>query len=111
MTGPCGCGTWRRDAACACSKATSAWVRSVAWSADERRALSGSSDNTVRLWDVETGRCLRVLEGHSSGVVSVAWSADGRRALSGSNDNTVRLWDVETGRCLRVLEGHLAVCA
>ena len=61
---------------------------------------------TVRLWDLETGRCLRVLEGHTDAVVSVAWSADPRRALSGSNDKTVRLWDVETGRCLRVLEGH-----
>ena len=70
------------------------------------RALSGSEDNTVRLWEVETGRCLRVLEGHSGSVLSVAWSPDGRRALSGSEDNTVRLWDIETGRCLRVLEGH-----
>ena len=62
----------------------------------------------MRLWDVETGRCLRVLEGHSACVWSVAWSPDGRRALSGADDNTVRLWDVETGRCLRVLEGHSA---
>ena len=57
---------------------------SVAWSADQRRALSGSADKTVRLWDVETGRCLRVLEGHTDGVLSVAWSADQRRALSGA---------------------------
>ena len=102
----CGCGTWRRGAACACSKATRMQVWSVAWSADQRRALSGSDDKTVRLWDVETGRCLRVLEGHTSAVWSVAWSADQRRALSGAQDKTVRLWDVETGRCLRVLEGH-----
>src|SRR5262249_59656701 len=73
---------------------------------DRRRALSGGLSNTVRLWDVETGRCLRVLEGHTDQVWSVALSADHRRALSGSNDCTVRLWDVETGRCLRVLEGH-----
>jgi small GTP-binding protein len=78
----------------------------VAWSLDYKRALSGSFDNTVRLWDVEDGRCLRVLEGHSGNVYSVAWSADQRFALSGSGDGTVRLWDVEDGRCLRVLEGH-----
>ena len=60
----------------------------------------------MRLWDVETGRCLRVFEGHTKEVNIVAWSTDGRRALSGSNDLTVRLWDVETGRCLCVLEGH-----
>ena len=44
-------------------------VLSVAWSADQRRALSGSDDKTVRLWDVETGRCLRVLEGHTGDVM------------------------------------------
>jgi small GTP-binding protein len=61
---------------------------------------------TVRLWDVETGKCLRVLEGHTGQVLSVAWNADQRYAISGSGDRTVRLWDVETGKCLRVLEGH-----
>ena len=69
-------------------------VWSVAWSADERRALSGASDNTVRLWDVETGRCLRVLEGHTSDVKSVAWSADQRRAFSGDHKGGIRVWDL-----------------
>jgi WD40 repeat protein len=78
----------------------------VAWSGDQRQVLSGSWDQTVRLWDVETGRCLRVLEGHTGKVRSVAFGTDKRLALSGSSDNTVRLWDVETGRCLCMLEGH-----
>ncbi|HWA24586.1 MAG TPA: TIR domain-containing protein [Lacunisphaera sp.] len=77
-----------------------------AFSPDGRHALTGADDMTVRLWNVETGRCLRVLEGHKNSVWSVAWSGDQRRALSGGMDNTVRLWDVETGRCLRVFEGH-----
>ena len=81
-------------------------ILAYAFSPDGKRALSGSGDTTVRLWDLETGRCLRVLEGHTSGIRSVAWSADQRRALSGGLDTTVRLWDLETGRCLRVLEGH-----
>ena len=58
-----------------------------------RRALSGADENVVRLWDVETGRCLRVLEGHSASVWSVAWSPDGRRAVSGSDDHAVRIWE------------------
>jgi len=79
----------------------------VAWSADGRRALSGSADRTVRVWDIESGRCLRVLEGHTNNVRSVAWSPDQLYAVSGSSlDRTVRVWDVESGRCLRVLEGH-----
>ena len=83
-------------------------VNAVAFSPDGRLALSGSADNTVRLWEVETGRQVRVLEGHSARVLSVAISGDGRLALSGSQDNTVRLWEVETGRQVRVLEGHSA---
>ncbi len=82
-------------------------VWSVAWSDDGSRVLSGSSDRTVRLWEVESGRCLRVFEGHEGGVSSLAWRGEnGPCALSGSWDKTVRVWELESGRCLRVLEGH-----
>jgi len=61
---------------------------------DGRRALTGSRDRTVRLWDVKTGECLRVLEGHTDDVYGVSFSPDGRRAFSGSVDNTARIWDL-----------------
>jgi hypothetical protein len=82
------------------------WVWTVALSRDGRRALSGSKDATVRLWDVETGAQLAFMEGHEAEVVSVAFSLDGRRALSGSIDKTVRLWDLESGREVRSFRGH-----
>jgi hypothetical protein len=78
----------------------------VAFSTDGKRILTGADDKTVRLWDLETGRCLLVLEGHTAEIWGVTWSADQRRALSGSDDHTARLWDLETGRCLHVLKGH-----
>ena len=81
-------------------------VTSCAWSADGRRLASASYDNTVRVWDAESGKCLRTLEGHANRVTSCAWSADGRRLASASEDNTVRVWDAESGKCLRTLEGH-----
>jgi WD40 repeat protein len=52
-------------------------VWSVAFSPDSKQVISGSDNNTVRLWDAATGRALQTLEGHSSGVSSVAFSPDG----------------------------------
>jgi small GTP-binding protein len=78
----------------------------VAFSADGRHALSGSNDNTVRYWEVASGRALDVFEGHTASVMSVAFSGDGRHALSGADDRTVRLWEVASGRALGVLKGH-----
>ena len=81
-------------------------VTSVAFSPDGRYALSGSWDETIRLWEVSTGREVRTLKGHSGWVTSVAFSPDGRYALSGSWDETIRLWEVSTGREVRTLKGH-----
>ena len=59
---------------------------------DGRQVASGSGDRTVRLWDAETGACVRTLEGQGSRVDSVCFSPDGRMVASGSYDTTVRLW-------------------
>jgi WD40 repeat protein len=81
-------------------------VTSVCLSADNRYALSGSWDATLKLWEVESGKCLRTFKGHADGVSSVSLSADGRLALSGSRDSTLKLWEVESGKCLRTFEEH-----
>jgi len=81
-------------------------IISISLSADGRWALSGSDDKTLRLWEVATGRCLRMFEGHTGAVTSVGLSADCRWAVSGSCDKTLRLWEVATGQCVRIFEGH-----
>jgi WD40 repeat protein len=84
------------------------WVNSVAFSQDEKRIVSGSSDNTIRVWDAETGEVVvGPLEGHTAWVNSVAFSQDGKRIVSGSSDNTIRVWDAETGEAVvGPLGGH-----
>jgi WD40 repeat protein len=67
---------------------------------------SGSYDRTVRLWDINTGECLKILEEHTHRVWSVAFSPDGRVLASSSSDRTVKLWDISTGQCLKSLLGH-----
>ena len=81
-------------------------VRSVAVSRDGTRVVSGSDDNTVRVWDLATGRQATTLTGHTDWVRATAVSRDGTRVVSGSDDNTVRVWDLATGREEAVLTGH-----
>jgi len=83
-------------------------VHAVRFSADGRHALSGSGDGTLRLWDVGSGECVRVLRGHEGEVRAVSFSPEGRQALSGGRDGTLRLWDVGSGECVAVLTGHEA---
>lgn len=66
--------------------------------------ISGSLDNTIKIWDMTTGKCIRTLFGHVEGVWSLAY--DTLRIISGSHDKTVRVWDLGSGRCMHALEGH-----
>ncbi|TPX67298.1 hypothetical protein CcCBS67573_g07548, partial [Chytriomyces confervae] len=81
-------------------------VNSVAVTRDGKTIVSGSYDNTVKVWDTESGECTSTLEGHSFIVNSVAVTPDGKTIVSGSWDNTVKVWDTESGECTSTLTGH-----
>jgi WD40 repeat protein len=81
-------------------------VNGVALSGDGRIAVSASGDNTLKVWDLSSGRELRTLDGHTNWVYGVALSGDGRIAVSASWDKTLKVWEVGSGRELRTLAGH-----
>ncbi|EPQ54783.1 hypothetical protein GLOTRDRAFT_42827 [Gloeophyllum trabeum ATCC 11539] len=76
---------------------TQSVVHSLAFSPDGRCIASGSWDNTVRVWNAQTGEPVGVpLTGHEAQVNSVAFSPDGKYIASGSDDKTIRVWNAET---------------
>lgn len=73
-------------------------IRSVAFSADGSRIVSGSFDKTIRVWDVASGEVVAgPFKGHTAYVRSVAFSPDAKRIASSSDDGSVRVWDVAGG--------------
>jgi NB-ARC domain/WD domain, G-beta repeat/APAF-1 helical domain len=81
-------------------------VYAVAVTADGRYVVSGSRDNTLRVWEVATGETKRTLQGHTESVSAVAATPDGRYVVSGSWDSTLRVWELATGETKRTLQGH-----
>jgi WD40 repeat protein len=81
-------------------------VSAVAFSPDGKTVLSGSYDNTLKLWDTTSGKLLNTLRGHQDSVSAVAFSPDGKTVLSGSWDKTLKLWDTNSGKLLHTLSGH-----
>jgi WD40 repeat protein len=69
----------------------------VRFSPDSQRVVSGSSDNTARVWDAGTGQELFTLQGHTVSVYGVGFSPDGQQVVTGSADRTVKVWDA-TGK-------------
>ena len=72
------------------------YVKSVAISPDNKKIVSGSSDKTIRTWDLESGNLINTLNGYGE-VLSVAISSDNKKIVSGSGDktdHTIRIWDI-----------------
>ncbi|CAF1612927.1 unnamed protein product, partial [Adineta ricciae] len=71
---------------------------------DGKRIVSGSDDNTLKIWSVATGKCDQTLIGHNGGV----WCSEMTDELivSGSTDRTIRVWNIGTGVCQHILYGH-----
>lgn len=71
---------------------------------DMEKVVSGSRDNTIKIWDMKSRVCHRVMEGHTGSVLCLQF--DDTKVVSGSSDATVRVWDIKTGECKQVISDH-----
>src|SRR2546425_772529 len=76
----------------------SAMIYSLAFTPDSGHLLSGSADGTLRLWEVERGQGVRVLQGYVASLFDVDWSPDGTQLASSGTDTQVTVWEVASGR-------------
>jgi len=81
-------------------------VQALAVFSSGDRALSAGRDNTLRLWDLKTGRCIHTLEGHEAPLTCAAVDEEGTVAVSGSTDRTLRVWHPGKGACVKTLRGY-----
>lgn len=68
--------------------------------------LTGSRDKTIRLWDAQSGQCLKSITGHDNWIRALVFHPNGKYFLSASDDKTIRIWEIATGRCTKTIEAH-----
>ena len=85
-------------------------ITSLKFAADNRRLLSGSADQTARVWDLADAKFPEVISfgGHAAAVTGVAFNSDGSQAATCAADKSVRLWNTTTGEAVQSFEGHTA---
>ena len=83
-----------------------AGVLDIDFSPDGARVLTAGADGALRLWEVESGAILRVIEGRAGAVNAAAFHPTARLLASAGSDGVVRLWDEQTGALLDTLQGH-----
>lgn len=82
------------------------WVSAVAFNPKLPMLASGGLDDTIKIWDIETGELTHELTGHSRGINGLAFGPTGQVLASCSDDGTVRVWNVGTGKTIHRLQGH-----
>lgn len=81
-------------------------VNSLAMSADAKFLISGSQDQTIRVWNLATGELIHILKGHQDSVNAVVLSPDEQIIASASADKTIKLWHLQSGELLGTFTGH-----
>ncbi|MBK7337852.1 MAG: WD40 repeat domain-containing protein [Saprospirales bacterium] len=79
-------------------------VRSVAFNPNGDKIITTSDDETVKVWDANSGQCILTLQGHSDVVRSAVFNPNGDKIITTSDDKTAKVWDVNSGQCLSTFQ-------
>ena len=79
-------------------------IWSIALNPDGTKIVSGSSDRTVKIWNSQTGECLKTLIGHNRPVLSVVFSPDGNTIASCGGHSIIKLWNSQSGECVQTIQ-------
>ena len=78
-------------------------VERAVFSPNEEIIATGDDDGKIRLWNADSGKLIRTLEGHTKAVYCLDFSPNGQMLVSGSADNTIMFWQISDGSLIRVL--------
>ena len=84
------------------------WIGAMAFTPDAKLLITGSRDQTIKLFDMPHVAEQRTLKGHTAWVRALAVTPDSKVLFSASDDATIRFWDLSNGRCFRTLKAHTA---
>ena len=84
------------------------WPYLLYWSFQSlanNKLASGSGDKSIKIWNIDSGKCIRTLNGHDSPIFSLQLLLNNKLA-SGSADHSIKIWNLDSGECIRTLNGH-----
>lgn len=86
--------------------AHSDWVSAIVFAADSQKIASASFDQSIKIWNYQTGELIRVISENAGVVYALALSYQHKLLAQGSSEQNIKLWDIETGALVEICKEH-----